>query len=208
MNDSRNSFKYVLMWLVPTGVEVAVYLFITFFTIILCSQDIINNLLFASGDFNPIRAGIAGIDSLLQYFLGEKIAGSLSLAIFWGMVGLIVNLLWWLGSNFSTELNNDLVYSKYVHPQDTDPKSQLREFIEKTVIRTTVAVIALIYANFFVSQGLPGIATRYADIISSWDFATQIVPMLTTIFFELLMLHAFVVLARMILLRKQILNSN
>lgn len=207
MNDRKTNFQYVLMWLVPTGVELAVYIFITFFTIILCSQDIINNLLFASGDFNPIRAGIASIDSLLQHFLGEKVAGSLSLGIFWGTVGLVVNLLWWLGSNFSTELNNDLVFSKYVHPKDADTKTQLREFIEKTIIRTSVAVITLLYANFFISQGLPHIATRYADIISNWDLALQWWPMLVTILSEIIMLHIFVVLTRIILLRKQVFSS-
>lgn len=207
MNNSENNFKYVLLWLVPTGVEIAVYFFITFFTIVLCSQDIINNVLFATGDFNPIRAGIASIDSLLQHILGEKVAGSLSLGIFWGAVGLIVNLLWWLGSNFSTELNNDLVFSKYVHPRDTDPKSQLREFTERTLIRTAVAVVAILYTNFVLSQGLPRIATRFADILKDWSFSTQLWPMVLTIFFEILMLHAFVVLARMILLRKQIFSS-
>ncbi len=207
MNNSENNFKYVLLWLVPTGVEIAVYFFITFFTIILCSQDIINSLLFATGDFNPIRAGIASIDSLLQHILGEKAAGSLSLGIFWGAVGLIVNLLWWLGSNFSTELNNDLVFSKYIHPRDSDPKSQLREFIEKTLIRTAVAVLAILYTNFVLSQGLPRIATRFADILKDWSFSTQLWPMVVTIFFEILMLHVFVVLARMILLRKQVFSS-
>lgn len=207
MNDRKTNLQYMLLWLVPTGVEVAVYVFITFFTVILCSQDIINNLLFATGDFNPIRAGIASIDSLLQHFLGEKIAGSLSLGIFWGTVGLLVNLLWWLGSNFSTELNNDLVFSKYVHPKDADPKTQLREFIERTAIRTTVAVITLLYTNFFLSQGLPHIATRFADIIKNWDFGLQWWPMLVTIFTEILMLHVFVVLTRIILLRKQVFSS-
>ncbi len=207
MNIKNNNFIYVLLWLIPTWVELAVYLFITFFTVFLCSQDFINGLLYASGDFNPIRAGIASIDGLLQHFLGEKVSGSISLALFWGTVGLVVNLIWWLGSNFSTELNNDLVFSKYVHPKDSDPKSQLREFIEKTAIRTTVAVVIIVYINFVLSQGLPRLTHRFADILKHWTFAGQWKRMLLAIIGEVIMLHLFVVLTRVILLRKQVFSS-
>lgn len=203
----RQTISYIILWLVPTWTELAIYLFITFFTIFLCSQDFINGLLFASGDFNPIRAAVASIDSLLTHVVGEKIAGSLSLAIFWGIVGLAVNVLWWLGSNFSTELNNDLVFSKYVHPKGTDPRLQLREFIERTVIRTVVAIIAVVYTNFVISQTLPRLTARYADILKHWSFGAKWQSLLFAIIIEVLILHGFVVLTRVILLRKQVFGA-
>lgn len=207
MESKQQNALYILLWLIPSWTELAIYIFITFFTVFLCSQDFINSLLFAQGDFNPIRAAIASIDSLLTHFIGEKLAGSLSLGIFWGMVGLFVNVLWWLGSNFSTELNNDLVFSKYVHPKDADPNSQLREFIERTVIRTVVAVIGILYANFVISQAFPRITNRFADLLKHWSFSDKWVSMLYAIFAEILILHGFVVLTRMILLRKQVFDT-
>jgi hypothetical protein len=203
----RQNLIYVLLWLVPTWTELAIYLFITFFTIFLCSQDFINSLLFASGDFNPMRAGIASIDGLLTHVVGERVAGSLSLAIFWGTIGLLVNVLWWLGSNFSTELNNDLVFSKYIHPKGSDPQSQLREFIERTAIRTVVAIIGIVYTNFIISQTLPRLTTRYANILKHWDFASKWQSLLLAVVIEILVLHGFVVLTRIILLRKQVFSS-
>ncbi len=204
MESKQNNYINVILWLVPTGVELAVYIFITFFTIILCSQDFVSSLFFVTGDFNPIRSAIGSIDGLLEKFVGEKVAGSLSLGIFWGAVGLLVNLLWWLGANFSTELNNDLVFSKYVHPKDIDPKSQLRELIQKTIIRTSVAVLALLYVNYFISQGLPRISARYAKTFQEWSITGDWKSLLITAASEILMLHIFVVLFRIILLRKQV----
>lgn len=204
MNKTQNNITNVLLWLTPTVTEIAIYLFITFFTVVLSSQDFVNNLLFATGDFNPIREGIGSIDRLLERIVGEKVAGSLSLGIFWGLVGLIVNLLWWLGSNFSTELNNDLVFSKYVHPKDADPKSHLREFVEKAIIRTIVAVIGIVYINFVLSQWLPRITQRYNDVLNDFSIAKDWKLLIITIGAQVLMLHIFVVLTRIILLRKQV----
>jgi hypothetical protein len=167
-------------------------------------MDIVRELLFVSGDFNPIRTAIASIDTLLQNFVGERIAGSLSLAIFWGIIGLIVNLIWWLGSNFSTELSNDLVFSKYVHPTNSDPKAHLREFFERTLIRTTVAIIAIVYTNYFLSQGLPRISATFSDVINNWSTNKDYVSVIVAFIAEIFMLHIFVILARLLLLRKQI----
>ncbi len=197
-------FKQAFFWFLPTGIELSLYVFITGLTIVLSSLDQVKSALFVTGDLNPIRLGIESIDILLQNFVGERVAGSLSLAIFWGSVGLIVNLIWWLGSNFSTELSNDLVFSKYVHPKDTDPKSQLYAFIERTVLRTIIAIIGILFLNFFIQQGLPHTTTNYARVISEWNREKLFGLAIVTILLEILMLHFFVILARLILLKKQI----
>jgi hypothetical protein len=204
MESSKNRIKQVFFWFMPSIIEVSIYIFLTVVTFVMSGQDIVKDLLFVTEDFNPIRSGIASIDGVLQNIVGERVAGSLSLAIFWGTVGLFVNLLWWLGSNFSTELNNDLVFSKYVHPEHTDPKAQLREFITKTFIRTTVFIIGVVYINFFFSQGLPRVSMQFGDIIKFWEYNKDIKVILITFLSQIVMLHAFVVLTRLLLLRKQI----
>lgn len=204
METTLNRFKLLGLWLLPSGIELAFYIFITAVTFVASSMDIVRDLLFVTGDFNPIRTAIASIDTLLQNFVGERIAGSLSLAIFWGIIGLIVNLIWWLGSNFSTELSNDLVFSKYVHPSNSDPKSHLREFLQRTIIRTTVAIIAIVYTNYFLSQGLPRISATFADAINNWSTNKDYLSVIVAVIAEIVMLHMFIVLARLLLLRKQI----
>lgn len=205
-NITRPQNKYIqmLLWLTPNYMELAIYLFIAILTLILSSQDIIRQNFLISGDFNPIHTAVNSIDLLLQRFVGEKVAGSLSLAIFWGLVGLAVNVLWWVGSNFSSELTNDLVFSKYVHPKDADPKSPLREFVEKTVFRTAAAVLAIVYTNLYLSDLLPRITTRMGFFIEDWSNNKHWGSLLLALFSQMFLLHIFTVLFKLILLKKQI----
>lgn len=203
----QSKARLIAAWTMPTAVQAVVYVMVVALTVFLSSQDFIDKILFATGDFNPIRSGIGSVDFLLTRLIGEKLSGSLSLAVFWGAVGLIVNLLWWLGSNFSSELNNNLVYSKYVHPKDVNAQAQLQDFIKRTAIRTTVAVIGLVYGNYVISSGLPGIAERFSDITGNWDIAPNWGSLILTIALELLMLHMVVVLTRVVLLRKKVIND-
>lgn len=206
--EQKHTKAYLLfMWLIPSFLEFFIYLFLTLVSIFLSSQEFITKSLFIKGDFNPIRAGIGSIDVLLENLIGEKIAGSISLAIFWGLVGLSVNVLWWLGSNFSTELNNDLVFSKYVHPRDTNPTSQLREFITKTVFRTSVAFILIFYANYFLSYILPNLSYNYQTIFSRWSDKKNILALLITIAIQVFCLHIFTILTRFVLLKKQVFGA-
>lgn len=203
MDSSSDKISVFLYWITPTAIEITSYIFLTFLTIFLCSQDFIDTILFAVGDFNPIRAGVGYIDLLLRQFVGDKIAGSLSLGLFWGLVGVIVNVIWWLWSSFSTELNNDLVFSRYVHPKNTDPKSQLKAFIERSVVRAVVAIVGLLYVNYVVSSGWPSISNRFAEILRDWELGAQWGALIITALAEILMFHMLVVLTRLVLLRKR-----
>lgn len=204
MNTSRDNIKQAFFWLMPNGIEILIYIFITGATLILSGVDRLKDLLFVSGDFNPIRLGISGIDLLLTRLVGEKLAGTLSLAIFWALVGVVVNLIWWAGSNVTTEINEDLEFSKYVHPSGVDPQSQIQDYSKKIALRTAVAVIGLLYFNFFISTVLPYVNQSYSKVINSWSTNKDIKTLLIAITIEILLLHVFVVLTRVMLLRKKV----
>ena len=204
MNTSRDNIKQAFFWLMPNGIEILVYIFITGATLILSGVDRLKDLLFVSGDFNPIRLGISGIDLLLTRLVGEKIAGTLSLAIFWALVGVVVNLIWWAGSNVTTEINEDLEFSKYVHPSGVDPQSQIQDFSKKIALRTAVAVIGLLYFNFFISTGLPYVNQSYSKVINNWSTNKDFKTLIIAVTIEILLLHVFVVLTRVMLLRKRV----
>lgn len=205
--EYKNRITTLFLWLMPTWLEVALYIFIGLMTMFVSNLEVVREILFATGDFNPIRAGIDSITVVLEKVVGEKAAGSLSLAIFWGLIGLFVNAIWWLGSNFSTELNNDLVFSNYVHPKYYDPKSPLKEFITRSIFRGAVAIIFVFYLNFFLREGLPHATTRYHALISGWSADKNFVGILVGLLGQCLMLHVLVVLTRLLLLRKQIFNA-
>lgn len=207
MLTNKKQILQIIVWLSPTWLELVLYLFIGLLTIFLSNLSIVNDFLFATGDFNPIRAGIDSVGFLLEKVVGERVAGSLSLAFFWGLVGLMVNVIWWVGSNFSTELNNDLVFSRYVHPKYYDPKSPLREFVRRTAVRTTTALVFIFYMNFFIREAIPHITTRFFQIISEWKQSPAIGSLLLYLILEMILLHIIVVLTRLILLRKQIFSS-
>ena len=204
MNTSRENIKQAIFWLMPNGIEILIYLFITGATLILSGVDRLKDLLFVSGDFNPIRLGISGIDLLLTRLVGEKLAGTLSLAIFWALVGVVVNLIWWAGSNVTTEINEDLEFSKYVHPSGVDPQSQIQDFSKKIALRTAVAVIGLLYFNFFISTGLPYVNQSYSKVINNWSTNKDFKTLIIAVTIEILLLHVFVVLTRVMLLRKRV----
>jgi hypothetical protein len=195
------------MWLAPTPAQVVIYFILAGLTLFLSSQQFIDDLLFATGDFNPIRAGIDLVDFGLRRLIGEQLAASLSLAVFWGLVGLIVNLLWWAGSNFSTELNNNLLYSRYVHPKDVSPRAQLEDFIKRTAVRTVAAISGLLYFNYVVSTGLPTAAERYASILHTWELSADWMALLGYVALQVTMLHFVVILTRLVLLRSRVFGS-
>ena len=195
------------MWLAPTPAQVVVYFILAGLTLFLSSQQFIDDLLFATGDFNPIRAGIDLVDFGLRRLIGEQLAASLSLAVFWGLVGLIVNLLWWAGSNFSTELNNNLLYSRYVHPKDVSPRAQLEDFIKRTAVRTVAAISGLLYFNYVLSTGLPTTAERYASVLHAWELSADWVTLMGYILAQVAILHFVVILTRLVLLRSRVFGA-
>lgn len=204
MPNNKNRLTQVLFWFLPTWTELAIYIFLAIITIAISNMSFIREFLYASNDFNPIRDAINSIDVVLQRIVGERVAGSLSLGIFWGLVGLLVNAFWWVGSNFSTELNNDLVFSNYVHPQNYDPKTPLREFISKSVFRFGIVVVLLFYVNYTIRELLPHLTSHYSNIVSSWGQSMNFIGLIVGALLQVIALHAFVVLFRLLLLKKQL----
>ncbi len=204
MEKQKSQIAEVFLWLMPTLLESIMYVFIAIATVVISNLQGVRDFLFFSDDFNPIGTAVNSIDQLLTQVVGERAAGALSLAIFWGLVGLVVNIIWWLISNFSTELNNDLVFSSYMHPRSADPKQLLHEFWKKIAFQSAVAVVGIFYLNFFIRSALPLVTTRYAEFLRAWPGQKNIFSLFTAVIFQIVLLHTFVVLTRMLLLRKQV----
>lgn len=206
MEINKNRLVQAFLWLVPTGIELSLYVFLCLITAILSNLDFIKNFLFFTEDFHPFAAAVGSINQLLTQIVGERLAGSLSLAIFWGLVGVVINILWIVVANFSTELNNDLVYSSYVHPRNTNPKSPLYEFITRSIFRFGVTLLIIFFLNFAVRVVLPVVTKHFSEASTSWGQNKYYMSILGSIIFQIITMHIIVVLFRLLTLRKQLLN--
>lgn len=208
MTPRQERIYQTILWLLPTWAETVVYFFLSVATMALSSQSFLKSWLYVPKDFNIFREVLHSIDSFLPRILGERIGGSLSLGIFWGFIGMIVYLIIWLFMNFSTELNNELVLSKYVHPTNTAPQPHVRQFIAKLVFRMFVLVIMVFYINLILGSLLPFFGTKYRLVIAEWSKHNYLVStLLLTIAGQMLSLHAITVLVRLLLLRKRVFDN-
>ena len=207
MNINKDRIIKACLWLLPTTIEFSLYIFVCLLTAIVSNIAVIKKFLYFTDDFHPISAAVGSIDQLLTQLIGERLAGSMSLAIFWGLVGVGINIIWVVAVNFSTELNNDLVYSTYVHPRHTNPRSPLYQFITRSIFRFGVIFTLIFFLNYAVQVVLPVVTTHYSIAITSWTNNIYYASVLLSIIFEMATLHVIVILFRLLTLRKQLFSS-
>lgn len=179
-------------------------MFIGLVTLSVSNIHFIQNVLFVPSDFKLGSEVLASINALIELAVGERAAGSLSLAIFWALVGMFVYALIWLISNFSTELSNDLAITKYIHPRGVDPSSPLRDFISRTIFRTIVFIVLLFYLNAAARVFLPLFATKFRLVMDDWPQHKHITTALIALAGETLVLHGVTILFRLELLKKRV----
>ncbi len=204
MTPRQERILQSLFWLLPTWAELAVYLFLSFVTLLLSSQSFLKSWLYVPKDYSFYAEILRSIDSLLPKLLGERIGGSLPLGIFWGAIGMIVYVLIWLFGNFSTELNNELVLSKYIHPRNTHPQPHLRLFLTKIIFRIFIGILLVLYANFALRVLFPLWASNYQQVISNWDSQHLYALLLWSLFGQMLTFHGFTIFFRVFLLKKRV----
>lgn len=204
MSFKAQQTKLAIIWILPTALEVFVYTFIAVMTFALSNLSVFKKSLFLPSHFSPYHDVINSISGLVERVFGERIAGSLSLGIFWGLVGMVVYVLIWLLQNFSTELSNDLAMTKYVVPRGGDPESPLRDFISTTVFRVLTVILLIFYTSLVFKVLLPRQLSAYQGLLLNWPDSHYFIKAFIAIIGQMLTLHGFVVFARLILLRKRI----
>lgn len=201
-----HKIKQILSWLAPTGAEVFIYLFIAVASLVLSNADFFKELLLVPRDFSPLESGGNWLNTLVENWLGERAAG-VSTAIFWGVIGAVVYLLFWLATNFKTELGNDLAITHWAHPANTDAKSPLKIFIETMVVRLLAVYLLLIYISYLLNRAWPSWAENYSAAWDNWPQWKYIWSAILTVVAQMVVLHGFVVLSRLIFLKKRLFFS-
>ncbi|MDB5164090.1 MAG: hypothetical protein JWS12_708 [Candidatus Saccharibacteria bacterium] len=200
----RQQIKLALLWAVPTGLEVFVYIFVAIVTVTVCNLSFFKQSLFIPNNLNPYNSTLDSINQLVQKIFGERIAGSLSLGIFWGLVGMIVYVIIWLLQNFSTELNNDLAMTKYIVPRGGDPESPIRSFLSLSLFRFMILLLFIFYVNLVFRALLPRWLQHYQGLTHNWPHSRYMWGAVFSMIGQIITLHGFVVFTRLLFLRKRI----
>lgn len=203
----QNPALQALLWLLPTPVETILYVLVAGITVAFGNIETLRAFFYISDQIGFRTAILGSLDNLLAQVLGEQAAFTLVTAAFWGVIGMSVYVLIWLLGNFSTELSNDLIIRKFMHPRGADTYEPLKWLILKLVFHIFVILLMVFYLHLFVTVLLPGWMNQYAELVRYWPSSEHIYGFLKTFLSQMLGLHVIVVLCRLLLLRKRVFDS-
>lgn len=204
MEDKRSRLIEVTRWFWPSWSDTLVYVAISLLTLALSGLSFIHQILYAQENIDIIDAVLGSISTLVERTIGFTMASSGSVAFFWALVGFVIYIIIWLGINFSTELDNDLAITKYVHPRNVDLHSPLRDLISRTIFRVVVFVVLLFYINLFLAVLLPHFNNIFRSTISAWPHPAVLWRGASGIIEQVIAMHILVTLFRLLLLRKKV----
>ena len=196
--------KQALVWLLPTWPELIIYFCVSVALFISSNIGVIRGYLSVPNDFYFNTLFVDFINNIVQKLLGREISASLSSGLFFGLVGLVIYSMAWLLANFSTELHNDLAVTKYVHPANTDTRSEIRDLVSKGVFRISIILLLVFYINLATSQLLPYWTETYQNAINNWPSLAPLSTALASLITQMLALHLLIILLRLVLLKKRL----
>jgi hypothetical protein len=144
------------------------------------------------------------INDLIQRFVGDHVARSAVVAIFWALVGLAVYLLIWALINYSDEFGSDLAATGYVHPKNVNTTAPLIYFITRIAFQIFSLLLLVFYINFLIGVLIPRLGVFYQTSTKLWPSTNSLENGLIGIIGEFAIIHVIVVLIRFLLLRKRI----
>ncbi len=206
-HESQSKAALLLQWLLPTTIEVAIYILITLITVVVFNTDFIRDFLLVPENFSLQTALLGSVEKWLAKLVGENIAATLITGIFWAIVGIAVYFALRVFGNFSQVLGNDLMVTRYMHPRGDDTYSPLKALFLRIVFHVIFAIVFVLYINFFINRLLSYFSDNLAGIPFNWSDASNLLSLGKIILVEIAALHIFVVLTRLLLLRKRVFGS-
>lgn len=193
-----------IRWIAPDAVNFLVYSVVIFLTFLFSNLSGIQNL-FKYTDIK--NSTLEAITNYLDRFLPENLAANMATFIFWAFIGLIVYLVIFFIANFTTDLKDDLSVDKYVYPQGVDKYGRLKNFIFQNTERIFGIFVLIFYLNLIFDHFLPRWTYTYNQAVAEWPIDKELsVKILLTFLAEFIFLHVFIILMRLILMRKRVLG--
>jgi hypothetical protein len=142
-------------------------------TLAVSNAGFLRSFVFLPESFQLKSAILDSLNNLVTRLVGDQIARSAIVAIFWALVGLVVYLLIWLVLNFSGELGNDLAITKYVHPRNVDTHSPLRDFVSRVSFQFVTLCVFIFYINLVIGTLLPYFGGLFRTAINDWPSSCE-----------------------------------
>ncbi len=200
-NHPRNQ---VVSWVLPTAVEIFIYVILAAMTIVALNSDFIRSYLLIPDSFSLQTALLGSLEDYLADLIGTKMAATVITGTFWALVGVIVYAVLRIFGNFSSELSNDLVVTKYMHPQGDDTYYPLKRLLLRVVFHILMAILVVVYINLFIGQFLPYLSGSLAGISVNWNDIPSLLEIAKIVLIEIAALHLFVILTRLLVLRRRV----
>lgn len=191
-------------WLLPTWFELLLYSTIAAITATVSSIKLEEQFPYLNIGFDIKQPVLDYINAILENILGTEIAATLATGVFWGLVGVLVYIIFWLISNFSAEVTNDLAIRKYVHPEGTDPNYSIKALVERSFFRLVCVIVLVFYLNTVTQVFYPWWTEAYAGLAKDWTNGMAIRAAVLMLLLQIFSLHAIAVLSRLTLLRKRV----
>ncbi|HSX44801.1 MAG TPA: hypothetical protein VLF39_01655 [Candidatus Saccharimonadales bacterium] len=201
---NRNKLLAIVSWLLPSGSGVIIYFLTSVLTLSLSNANYFRSFFDLPQNFHFKNALLDSINNLVQRFVGDHIARSAIVALFWALVGLLVYMVIWVMINYSDEIGNDLAVTKYMHPRNSDTRSPLRGLIVRIAFQVIALIILIIYLNMVINVIIPRIGNLYRQSIHQWPSLQSVGHGSLGLLCEFVALHLIILLARLLTLRKRI----
>jgi len=208
MRKTSSKFYQMLAWLLPTGAGMFTYALATIILALSSLSDYVRNLLLTPSNFNFSDSVLTTINDMLSQLIGDLAARNLVVVVFWGIIGLLVYIFVWLGINFSTELGNDLAYTKYVHPKGVDVSSPLRDFLSKSLFRACSGIVLFFYALTMVGVLIPLASGLFYQAGELFFSIASLLHILMAVGITIISLHTLIIFVRLVTLRKRIFGED
>ena len=208
MHTDKNPAKQALRWLLPTVLEVSIYLLIALLTMLLSNIGLLQDMFLMPKNSSISTAVLSSSENLLAGLVGPQAAATLITAIFWGAIGMGVYVFIWLFKNFSTELSNDLSISRYIHPRGSDTYLPLKSLFLRLVFQFFIGFLAFLYISATIKIILPLITSKYQAVAGNWTDPKLTIEATSALIMEILVLHVFTILLRLLLLKKRVFGLN
>lgn len=200
----KNPFLQILIWLMPTGIELIVYSTLALITLAASNIGVFKDLFMLENNFNIYHLVIGSLEDLLTHLVGQHNAANIVSGVFWGIIGMFIYTFLWLSGNFSTELSNDLAITQYVHPKGVDTYSPLKHLVLRIIFQISIGILLIFYINLLVRVLMSVWTTEFSTLASNWLQIRSISRATIAFVSQILGLHIFTILVRLLTLRKRV----
>jgi hypothetical protein len=199
--QQTNIFKKIGLWLLPTWTEMFVYIFLAVVVFAIANISSVEQVLEVNNSTLSLQNVILSpLDWVFHHVGGDTFARVFPQVLFWGLIGILVYGLVLLLKNFTNEVSDDVDESNFVKPAGIGRWAEMRETLEKFLIRFSVVIIGLIYVFVFFHSILTRCTNQFRTTFSS-KTPGELGYGLLTILLLALALHVFTVLVRLLTLR-------